>query len=41
MTLYNRQLSPRFVAGVVFILIFAMAARTPLDSDVWWHMRAG
>lgn len=23
------------------ILIFAMAARTPLDSDMWWHLRAG
>jgi hypothetical protein len=23
------------------ILLFAMAARTPLDSDMWWHLRAG
>lgn len=23
------------------LLIFIMAARTPLDSDMWWHLRAG
>jgi hypothetical protein len=33
--------SQRFVLGVLLILIFAMAARTPLDSDMWWHLRAG
>ena len=27
--------------AVIFILIFAMAARTPLDSDLWWHLRSG
>lgn len=26
---------------VILIAIFAMAARTPLDSDFWWHIRAG
>ena len=31
----------KFVLCVVLILIFAMAARTPLDSDMWWHLRAG
>jgi hypothetical protein len=36
------QLWPRFFLPVVlFILVFAMAARTPLDSDMWWHLRAG
>jgi hypothetical protein len=25
----------------VLVLVFAMAARTPLDSDMWWHLRAG
>lgn len=30
-----------FIPAVTFILIFAMAARTPLDSDMWWHLRAG
>jgi hypothetical protein len=30
-----------FLPTVLFILVFAMAARTPLDSDMWWHLRAG
>lgn len=31
----------RFMFFLVFILVFAMASRTPLDSDMWWHIRAG
>ena len=31
----------RLIAGVVLILVFAMSARMPLDSDLWWHLRAG
>ena len=31
----------RFILAVLLILIFAMAARTPLDSDMWWHLRIG
>lgn len=27
--------------AVALALVFAMAARTPLDSDLWWHLRAG
>lgn len=27
--------------AVTFLLIGAMAARTPLDSDLFWHLRAG
>jgi hypothetical protein len=30
-----------FLPTVLFILVFAMAARTPLDSDMWWHLTAG
>lgn len=26
---------------IVFLLLFAMANRTPTDSDVWWHIRSG
>lgn len=26
---------------VTFLLLFGMAARTPLDSDLFWHLRAG
>jgi hypothetical protein len=37
----NHKSSPRFILAVILILVFAMAARTPLDSDMWWHLRAG
>ncbi len=30
-----------FFLIVIFLLIFIMAARTPLDTDMWWHLRAG
>jgi hypothetical protein len=26
---------------VTLLLVFIMAARSPLDSDLWWHLRAG
>jgi len=37
------SLSPaaRLVSVLVLLLIFLMAARTPLDPDMWWHLRAG
>lgn len=33
--------SDRFVFVIALLLIFIAAARTPLDSDLWWHLRAG
>lgn len=30
-----------FIWGLVVLLVFIMAARTPLDSDLFWHLRAG
>ncbi len=33
--------SDRFILVIAFLLIFLMAARTPLDGDMWWHLRAG
>jgi hypothetical protein len=30
-----------FVLVLVLLLIFILAARTPLDTDMWWHLRAG
>ena len=29
------------VPVVLFSLVFSMAARSPVDSDLWWHLRAG
>jgi hypothetical protein len=31
----------RLVLVITLVLIFLAAARTPIDSDMWWHLRAG
>lgn len=33
--------SDRFIYMMAVLLVFIMAARTPLDGDMWWHLRAG
>jgi len=30
-----------FIAVVVLLLVFLLAARTPLDTDLYWHLAAG
>ena len=30
-----------FYLTVLLLLILIMAVRTPLDTDMWWHLRAG
>jgi hypothetical protein len=37
----SRRKSDSLVFMVVLVLVFIMAARTPLDSDLWWHIRSG
>ncbi len=32
---------PRLVTLLTFIALFAMAVRTPVDTDMYWHLRAG
>lgn len=27
--------------AVTFLLVFTLLTRTPVDADVWWHLRAG
>jgi len=27
--------------AILFVALFAMAVRTPVDSDTWWHLQAG
>ena len=37
-----RQLTvQRLTVAILFILLFAMAVRTPIDTDTWWHLRSG
>lgn len=31
----------RLAAWILFLLIFAMSVRVPLDTDTWWHLRSG
>ena len=31
----------RLVVWITFLAIFAMAARVSMDTDTWWHLRAG
>ena len=33
--------SNHFYLAVVLLLVFIISARTPLDTDLWWHLRAG
>ena len=37
----QRQNTARLILAITLLLVFIMAARTPLDSDLWWHLRAG
>ncbi len=32
---------PRLVTLLTFIALFAMAVRTPVDTDMYWHLRTG
>src|SRR5258708_21400822 len=31
----------RLAIVILFILLFAMAVRIPVDTDTWWHLRTG
>jgi hypothetical protein len=31
----------RLLIAVLFILLFALAVRIPVDTDTWWHLRSG
>ncbi len=39
--LLRRLTIERTAAVIVFILLFAMAARAAVDTDMWWHLRIG
>lgn len=42
---FENRLSKRrldlFILLVTLVLVFIMAARTPFDTDMWWHLSAG
>lgn len=31
----------RLIVVVLLLLVFLIAARSPVDTDLWWHLRAG
>lgn len=31
----------RLVVAILFVALFAMAVRVPVDTDTWWHLAAG
>jgi hypothetical protein len=37
-----RQLTTERTAAIIlFVMLFALAARIPTDTDTWWHIRSG
>ncbi|MCC6148288.1 MAG: hypothetical protein IT308_12065 [Anaerolineaceae bacterium] len=36
-----RSSAERLFLVILFLLVFLMAARMPIDTDMWWHLRAG
>src|SRR5260221_12402143 len=39
--LLRRLTTQRLAALILFILLFALAIRIPVDTDTWWHLRSG
>lgn len=37
----NQKNLENLMFGVTLLLVFIIAIRVPLDSDMWWHLRAG
>lgn len=41
MSVFRRLTIERLTTAILFLLLFAMAVRVPLDTDTWWHIRSG
>ncbi|HML20042.1 MAG TPA: hypothetical protein PKD09_00235 [Aggregatilinea sp.] len=41
MTFARKLTTERLAAAILFIMLFAIAVRVPLDTDTWWHIRSG
>ena len=37
----NRLTTERSAIIILFLLVFAMASRISVDTDLWWHLRSG
>ena len=38
---WSKKYSDYFVPVLLLVMVFLLAARTPLDTDLWWHLAAG
>lgn len=41
MSFWRKLTIQRLMIAILFVLVFAMAVRVPLDTDTWWHIRSG
>jgi hypothetical protein len=41
MSFYRQLTIQRLMVAILFILLFVMAVRVPIDTDTWWHIRSG
>ncbi|MFN8527246.1 MAG: hypothetical protein U0670_01385 [Anaerolineae bacterium] len=41
MSFLRRLTTERAMGIITFALLFALAARIPIDTDTWWHIRSG
>ncbi|NDJ74784.1 MAG: hypothetical protein GYB65_00880 [Chloroflexi bacterium] len=41
MTFVRNLTIERLTIVILFILLFTMAVRVPIDTDTWWHVRSG
>ena len=41
MSFYRQLTIQRLMIAILFILLFVMAVRVPIDTDTWWHIRSG
>jgi hypothetical protein len=39
--LLRRLTTQQLAAVILFVLLFALAVRIPVDTDTWWHLRSG
>ncbi len=37
----NQSILTQFLTSLTFLLVFFLLSRTPIDADLWWHLRAG
>src|SRR5436190_23447359 len=40
--IFSKGLSTsQLMTAILFVMLFALAVRIPVDTDTWWHLRSG